>query len=64
MDEIYIRWEGEKGFFAQDLASDYAVFLGGEDPKSIRPPRLLLQSLGGCAGIYFVHIAQKMRLSV
>lgn len=63
MESIYINWQGD-GFLAQDNSSGTQILFQGGEEKSISPPALLLKSLGGCAGIYFIHIAQKMRCQV
>ncbi len=62
MAGVQVTWMGGELFEAADDAGH--TILTGQDPRSFKPPNLLLASLAACAGIDLVAILQKKRQKV
>lgn len=60
MAEIDVKWTGGKQFLATDEAGH--VVVTDSEGQGIKPPKLLLVSLVGCAGVDVVRILEKKRL--
>jgi putative redox protein len=62
MAGVQVTWMGGQLFEAADDAGH--TILTGSDPRSFKPPNLLLASLAACAGIDLVTILEKKRQKV
>ena len=62
MAGVQVTWVGGQLFEAADDAGH--TILTGSDPRSFKPPNLLLASLAACAGIDLVTILEKKRQKV
>jgi putative redox protein len=62
MAGVQVTWVGGQLFEAADDAGH--TILTGSDPRSFKPPNLLLASLAACAGIDLVAILEKKRQKV
>jgi putative redox protein len=62
MAGVQVTWMGGQLFEAADDAGH--TILTGSDPRSFKPPNLLLAALAACAGIDLVTILEKKRQKV
>ena len=62
MAGVQVTWMGGELFEAADDAGH--TILTGSDPRSFKPPNLLLAGLAACAGIDLVAILAKKRQKV
>jgi putative redox protein len=59
MADIDVKWTGGKQFLASDEGGH--VVVTDSEGQGIKPPKLLLVSLVGCAGVDVVRILEKKR---
>ena len=62
MADVKVRWMGGELFEAADNAGH--TLLTGTDPRSFRPPMMLLAAVAACAGVDAVAILGKKRQKV
>src|SRR5512137_913006 len=62
MAGVEVTWMGGQLFEAADDAGH--TILTGSDPRSFKPPNLLLAALAACTGIDLVAILEKKRQKV